>query len=67
MYSPETVNRIHQLRTKESDKTLTLEDMKEVAKILRQERSMAAQVSKSRMTKGPTRDANQMLDELDSM
>jgi DNA-binding transcriptional MerR regulator len=68
VYSPETVNRIHQLRGKESDKTLTLEDMKEVVRLLREGRQTAAQTStKSRAAKGPMRDPNAMLDELDSM
>lgn len=69
MYSAETASRIQQLRAKERDKTLTLEDMKEAAKILRADRQNAAITSKpsSKAPAGPKKSADEMLDELDSM
>jgi hypothetical protein len=67
MYSPEVTNRIHQLRAKEKEGTLTMEDMKEAVIKIREGRFNASQQATKAKPKGPVRSAEQLLDELDNM
>ena len=67
MYSPETVERIRQLRARDAEGTLTIEDMKEAARLIRAGRMNASQVKAAARAKGPLKSGDAMLDELDSM
>jgi hypothetical protein len=69
MYTAEVVERIRQLREIDKSGELTMENMKEAAKLIREGRLSAAQLkSRERSTTGgPKKSPDQLLDELDSM
>ena len=71
MYDAETINRVNQLRMKESAGTLTLDDLKEAVKLIRAGRlqaQAASTASKTRTTKSKlTKTGDQLLDELDNI
>jgi hypothetical protein len=70
MYSPEITARIAQLRVKASDGTISIEEMRESVKLIRQGRMVAADAAaKSKSASGgkakkPTKSADEMLNEL---
>lgn len=69
MSTPEIQARIALLRSKANDGTLTLEDMREGIKLLREERMSVASStpSKSRTPKAPAKSATALLDELNGL
>lgn len=62
LYSPETQDRISQLQLKEANGTLTLEDVKESMRLLREERQQAS-IRSAKRTKKPV-DVDALLDGL---
>lgn len=69
-YSPETLNRIAQLRAKVADGTITMEEMKEGVLLLRQDRKLAASSSdtaRRAKAKAVIPSADDLLNELEGL
>lgn len=64
MLSPEAQTRISQLRAKSADGTITLEEMQEVVKIMREGRVSAANAAQATKAKKSSRSADDLLSEL---
>lgn len=67
MLSPEQQTRISQLRSKAIDGTITMEEMKEVIRTLREGRLATAQAASTSRAKKATKSADQMLAELGAL
>jgi len=70
MFDAQVINRVNQLRMKESAGTLTQDELKEAIKLIRAGRvaaQAASTASKSKTAKKPLKTGDQLLDELDSL
>ena len=67
LMSPEIQARIETLRVKSLAGTITLDEMRESIKLLRENRLSAAQASKPSRAKAPPRSADELLSELDKL
>ena len=64
MFSPEVQNRINELRLKCDNGTITLEEMREGIKLMRQSRLTAGDAAKASRKSAPARSADDMLSQL---
>lgn len=64
MYSPETSARIAELRAKDE---LTLSDMQEVIRLLREGRSAASATTRRKVARAEIQDADTLLGELEGL
>lgn len=64
MLSPEDQSRLTQLRAKAIDGSITMEEMKEVIRVLRQGRLAAAESAQKSKAKKSSKSADDMLSEL---